>query len=186
MPSTRPLCPGLAEQTPTQPPRVSSSRPRGLHLLSESRIQEGIWAPRPRSRRPQGSVTREARGAPPKDVFIAWRKSSDRQGYFGNLMCTLGLCVYVECPCRLAGKRTALRVCSSRPSPRQAHITTHSTPSTLGPARGRRPRGAQEAEVGTHPILGSNQGPAALSKLPLQASVLSSVKWEGMTPSWIK
>ena len=129
-------------------------------------------------------MTREARGAPPEDVFIAWRKSSNSQGYFGNLMCTLGLCVYVECLCRPAGKCMALRACSSVTPPGSRHYSLHAehTPASEWRAAKRSPGAA----VGTHPILGSNQGPAALSKLPLRASVFSSVKWEGMTPSWIK
>lgn len=89
-------------------------------------------------------MTREARGAPPEDVFIAWRKSSNSQGYFGNLMCTLGLCVYVDCPCRPVGKRMALRVCSSVAPPGPHHYSLHAkhTPASKRRAAKRSPGGS--------------------------------------------
>ena len=100
-------------------------------------------------------------------------------------MCTLGLSVVsVEGPCCPVGKRMAHGL--QLKAMVKAHITIHATPSTLGPARGGQPSRGQEAGVGTHPVLGSHQGPAVLSKLPLWASVYPSVKWEGMTPSGIK
>lgn len=96
-PWTLPLSPGLSRpQRPLPNPIASVSQQSGPQgsssCLNPETSRQGLWAPRPRIKRPRGSVPRRV-GAPPRYMFTALRKNSNSQGYFGNLMCTLDLSV---------------------------------------------------------------------------------------------
>ena len=85
---------GWTPHPSTQPPSwVSATQFPGLQLLCKSRSQEGVLGTQAKKREAWGVCAQEAGGAPPRDMFIAFRKNSNSQGYFGNLMCTLGLSV---------------------------------------------------------------------------------------------
>lgn len=127
IPRTQPVCLGLAGRTPTQPPPLGSAALRLGDSISCSSPGSRRGPRHPdQEREAPGVCDREARGAPPKDVFIAWRKSSNSQGYFGNLMCTLGLSVvYVEGPCRPVGKRMAHGSATQGHGPGPHHYSRH-------------------------------------------------------------
>ena len=145
-------------------------------LLLESRSQRGFWAPRPKSRRLERVCAQEAREAPPRALFTALRKNSNSPGYFGNLMCTLGLPLFIPSNC--APPQVSARHCGSaapcnlpwKPHHSLGALVHPSSPghaasesrlpltSTACTKKGRKPRRARRTGVGTHPTLDLNQG----------------------------
>lgn len=82
----------------------------------------GVWG---------GVCAQEAGEAPPRDMFTALRENSNSQGYFGNLMCTLGLPLFIPSDC--AARQVNARHCGSAAQCNLPIKATSFTGSTYAP-----------------------------------------------------